>query len=249
MKKKVMEYIDNFIGNSIYDILKFIFFLLIPSGMITTFVESAISKVVKNTFVVVLVTCLVLISSVIVVLIIYKNIRKYKFEYIYQYVTFEYSLERMVVTTEYKVKAKRNNLKSMYSRSSWFKDEKQKIKCLNKNYKINYLENRDTSTEFEVVFDSPMKKNEVRTITVRVEVTNKHRHFENFYSREIISPVNELKITLVIPSKYKVKSILKEEIYGSFRDERSISKKVDFNIVFVWTIRKCKMRYYYKISW
>ena len=38
MKKKVMEYIDNFIGNSIYDILKFIFFLLIPSGMITTFV-------------------------------------------------------------------------------------------------------------------------------------------------------------------------------------------------------------------
>ncbi|CBL12884.1 hypothetical protein RO1_23970 [Roseburia intestinalis XB6B4] len=94
--------------------------------MITTFVESAISKVVKNTFVVVLVTCLVLISSVIVVLIIYKNIRKYKFEYIYQYVTFEYSLERMVVTTEYKVKAKRNNLKSMYSRSSWFKDEKQK---------------------------------------------------------------------------------------------------------------------------
>ncbi len=25
MKKKVMEYIDNFIGNSIYDILKFIF--------------------------------------------------------------------------------------------------------------------------------------------------------------------------------------------------------------------------------
>ncbi|CBL12883.1 hypothetical protein RO1_23960 [Roseburia intestinalis XB6B4] len=26
MKKKVMEYIDNFIGNSIYDILKFIFF-------------------------------------------------------------------------------------------------------------------------------------------------------------------------------------------------------------------------------
>lgn len=179
--------------------------------MITTFVESAISKVVKNTFVVVLVTCLVLISSVTVVLIIYKNIRKYKFEYIYQYVTFEYSLERMVVTTEYKVKAKRNNLKSMYSRSSWFKDEKQKIKCLNKNYKINYLENRDTSTEFEVVFDSPMKKNEVRTITVRVEVTNKHRHFENFYSREIISPVNELKITLVIPSKYKVKSILKED--------------------------------------
>lgn len=40
MKKKVMEYIDNFIGNSIYDILKFIFFLLIPSGMITTFVET-----------------------------------------------------------------------------------------------------------------------------------------------------------------------------------------------------------------
>lgn len=249
MKKKVMEYIDNFIGNSIYDILKFIFFLLIPSGMITTFVESAISKVVKNTFVVVLVTCLVLISSVIVVLIIYKNIRKYKFEYIYQYVTFENSLERMVVTTEYKVKAKRNNLKSMYSRSSWFKDEKQKIKCLNKNYKINYLENRDTSTEFEVVFDSPMKKNEVRTITVRVEVTNKHRHFENFYSREIISPVNELKITLVIPSKYKVKSILKEEIYGSFRDERSISKKEDFNMVYVWTIPKPKMRYEYKISW
>ena len=249
MKKKVIEYIDNFIGNSVYDISKFIFFLLVPSGMITTFVDNAISKVVENAFAVFLISCLVLISSVIAALILYKNFRKYKFEYIYQNVTFEYSLERMVVTTEYKVKAKRNNLKSMYSRSSWFKDEKQKIKCLNKNYKIIFLEKRDTSTEFEVVFDSPMKKNEVRTITVRVEVTNKHRQFENFYSREIISPVNELNITLVIPSKYKVKSILKEEIYGSVRNEKSTTKKEDFNVFYVWTIPKPKMRYEYKISW
>lgn len=231
MKKKIAEYIDNVIGNSIYDVIKFIFFLLLPSSMIATFVESVMSKVAKNVFIVVLISLLALLGSAFIALLIYKNIRKYKFEFIYQHTTFEYDLDRMVVTTEYKVKAKRNNLRSMYSRSSWFKDEKQKIKCLNKNYKINYLGNRDTSTEFEVVFDSPMKKNEVRVITVRVEVTNKHRHFENFYSREIISPVDELKITLIIPSKYKVMHIFKEEIYGSFRDERSTRRKEAFNMV------------------
>lgn len=94
-----------------------------------------------------------------------------------------------------------------------------------------------------------MKKNEERIIKVCVEVTNKHRHFENFYSREIVSPVDELTITLVIPSKYNVKRITKEEIYGSIRDGRTTSKTEDFNVVHMWRITKPKIRNEYKISW
>ena len=245
----IKKYAEDVIGDSAYDIIKFVFFLvvsqLIPAGTYATIKK----YLTGNRFALILLITVISAATVLLFLFIYGKRRKFKFRIISMDVTFEYGIEKMIITSKHTVQPKRRGLDRIYNRYTWFPDEKSSLRCLTQGFKIKRLSQRDTSYEYDVLFGKKVKKGVPITYAVRVTNENKNRHFKNFYSREIIAPIDMLRITLVIPSKYNIRKVYTEEIIGSFRDDSSTRNEIDFMASYTWEIPNPKVGWEYKISW
>jgi len=249
IKRIITKYSEDIVGNSIYDILKFIILLifaqLIPTGTFVVLYRNLSSY----RFAIICISIVLSIIALILFIFIYGKRRKFKFKILSMDITFEYYVEKVISTSKITVIPKRRGLDRIYNRYTWFPDEKSSVKCQTKGYKIKRLPQRDTSYEYDVCFGKKVKKGVPITYTVRVINENKNRHFKNFYSREIIAPMDMLRITLVIPSKYNIRKIYTEEIIGSNRDALSTKREIDFMVSYTWEIPNPKVGWEYKISW
>lgn len=248
-KVAISKYKDDIIGSTIYDVLKFctmcLFSMIASGGLFYN-----VSKLLTDYSLLIWGSALSgLIIAFIGFVLGYKKIRKYKFRIKEMLVYFEYEQERVIVTSEITVKALRTNLSNIYHRYTWFPDERSKTKCLTDGFTIKRLPQRDTSYEYKVEFNRVLKKGEEVTYKVRIINENKHRHFKNFYSREIIAPIDNLVIDVNIPSRYGFKKITQSIILGSAYSDHSESKTFNFNNTYIWRIGTPMIGYEYKLEW
>lgn len=252
MKKvieRIRKYMSDIIGNSIYDILKFV--LLSSSGVsVTGYAVQRIIEPYFSTLFVVIITAVVIGITTMLILWGYKKHRKYKYKIQDMNVNFEYTGDKIIATTETTVVSNRNDLSSIYSRYSWFDDEKSTVTCLTKGMKIKCLPKKDTSNEYLILLGRKLRKGDVITYKTRVCCENKHKHFNNFYSREIIRPVGNLTITVIVPSKFGYNKIERSKIKGSAYSDASDTEVFDFINTHTWNIgTRVEVGCEYKLIW
>lgn len=251
LKEVILGYIHDIIGNSIYDILKFLAGTLITTIISGGTIGILLRKYLSNVYLIAVLIFATVIASLLSFFIVYRAYRKNKYRILSMKINFEYAGEKVIVTSTITVKALRNGLDSIYNRYTWYEDERSKVRCLSKGHKIRRLPRKDISYEYDVLFGKTLKRGEEITFITRVENTNVNGHFLNFYSREIITPIDFLSITVVIPSKYKIKEIYRTVIKGSAYSDFSSKKAFPFQNSHTWEIPKKDLHigWEYKISW
>lgn len=249
LRAAISKYIEDIIGSSIYDILKFCVMCLFSMAISSGLLHSVAKLFSDYPLLIWSCTFLGLVIAFAIFVVVYKRLRKHKFHIKEMLIHFEYEQERIIVTSEITVKALRANLSDIYNRYTWFPDERSKVKCLTSGFTIKKLPQKDTSYEYKVEFNRVLKKGEEVTYKVRVINNNKHGHFKNFYSREIITPIDNLVIDISVPSRYGFSKITRSTILGSAYSDYSDSKTFDFNNVHSWKIGTPRLGYEYKLEW
>lgn len=249
IKSIIKNYVVDIIGSSIYDILKFL--LMNCIGFST--VVFAINKVIASylpTAIGIFISIIGASFVIALIILLYKKYRKYKFRILSMDVNLEYMGDKVIITTITTVRAKRDNLDGIYNRYSWFEDEKTRVKCLTSGMRIERLPKKDTSNEYRVMFGRKLRKGEEVTYKTRVYCENKHKHFKNFYSREIIVPLDHLIMTVVVPSKFGYTKIERSKILGSAYSDSSYNETFEFFNTYTWDIEeKPEIGYEYKLLW
>lgn len=244
----VKQYIQDFIGNGIYDLIKFLLGLFTMTTIGTGITYKILDLLLTNVYLIITISICIMLIFIGIFIKIYSHIGKYKYHITEMNVNFEYSEDKVIVISKIEARALRNGLDKIYNRTTWFPDEKTRISCLEKEFSIERLPKRDTSNEYYVKFNRKLKKGEPITFTTKVVNGNKHRHFKDFYSREIITPLDKLNITVVVPSKYGYRFLTKETIKGSAYNDFVEKEKFEFVNTYTWKIEP-KLGYEYKLLW
>lgn len=136
-----------------------------------------------------------------------------------------------------------------HNRITWFPDESISVTALTDGTSIQELDLPDTNYNYNVVFDHAIKKGDVFKYAIRAEMSNKHHHFKNFFSSQIITPIEELDITLCIFDK-KVDRVYTQKVSSSPLNSRT-EEKIEKPYVdsFRWTISNPEINFEYVISW
>lgn len=225
IRRNFKQYVHDFIGNGVYDFLKFLLGLFITTAIGTRTVYELANSFFENKYYILLLSVFTMILSVTIFVTFYKHIKKAEFKIIEMNVNFEYMLDKVIVISEIKIKALRKGLDRKYNRTTWFPDEKTKISCLEKEFSIEMLPKRDTSNEYYVKFNRILKKG------------------------EIITPMNKLTIIVVIPAKYGYRYITKEVIKGNAYSDLSSREKFELLNTYTWEIEQPQLGYEYKLLW
>lgn len=137
----------------------------------------------------------------------------------------------------------------LHNRITWFADEKITLTSLTENVSIEYLDLRDTNLNYNVVFNHVLEKDEEIEFRVKAILTNSKRHFENFFSTQIITPVQQLNVHLNI-SDTSVKKVYTQKLSSSPMNIRS-EEPVEhiFYSPYHWRIPNPELNFEYKIYW
>lgn len=242
------KYKHDIIGNAIYDILRFIAWLIaIPllSGVVSF---NIVPIIIDNRTLEIVVISSVVILAIFAFLAVYWKVRKYKFIIEAQIVKMEYNYNQIIVYSDFVVTALRKNLGSFYDSYSWFEDEKSNIRCETKGFRIKRLTKRNVKYEYVIDFGRTLKKRETVSFRTKITATNVNKHFKNFFTQEIICPTKSLEIQICIPDRFKPKKITHTAFFGSERSTIFTEEK-EFYSADSWTIKNPKLGYKYKSSW
>ena len=135
------------------------------------------------------------------------------------------------------------------NRITWFVDETVEISSMSENVVIEKLDMQDTNINYNVVFDHVLVENEEIEYCVKVVLSNKHLHFKNFFSTEVIVPIENLYMHLNIKDK-NVKKVYTQKLSSSItntRTEKAIENKL--LTTFHWHIEKPELHFEYKMYW
>jgi hypothetical protein len=137
----------------------------------------------------------------------------------------------------------------IHNRITWFADENIEISSLTAGVKIEYLDLRDTNLNYNVVFDHEFVRNEDVEYCIKAVLTNTNRHFKNFFSTEVIAPIENLAIHLNL-SDTSVSKIYTQKVSSSPMNIRTESPKEHaFHSPYHWRILKPELNFEYKIYW
>lgn len=138
---------------------------------------------------------------------------------------------------------------SLHNRITWFPDEAIGLTSLTKGVKIEVLSLPDTNCNYNVVFDHILQKGEEVEYRIQARLTNKNRHFKNFFSTEIIVPIDLLSINLNL-SDDSVSHVFTQKLSSSPMNVRTEAPiKRPFQSPFHWHIPNPEVNFEYKIYW
>lgn len=137
----------------------------------------------------------------------------------------------------------------VHNRITWFADESVELTSLTDNVFIERLDLRDTNLNYNVVFDHVLEVGEKIEFRVKATLSNEKQHFANFFSTEVISPVNSLNIHLNLDDK-SVKKVFTQKLSSSPMNVRSEPpKEHPFFSPYHWGIADPELNFEYKIYW
>lgn len=148
-----------------------------------------------------------------------------------------------------KSKVLRKGMKKIHNRITWFVDEGIELYALSEGTSIEKLDMHDTNINYNVVFDRELNVNEEVEYCVKAILTNNHKHFKNFFSSEIITPIDNLNIHLHIDNE-NVKKVFTQKVSDSPMNVRTEeSKEHSFLHTFHWHIEKPELHFEYMVYW
>lgn len=137
----------------------------------------------------------------------------------------------------------------IHNRITWFADETIELISLTDGVYIERLDLRDTNLNYNVVFDHTFEVGEEIEFRIKAVLSNEKQHFKNFFSTEVITPINSLSIHLNIFDK-SVKKVFTQKLSSSPMNIRSEPpKKHPFSSPYHWHISKPELNFEYKIYW
>ena len=139
--------------------------------------------------------------------------------------------------------------KKIHNRITWFVDEEVHLTSLTDGVTIESLDLHDTNLNYNIVFDHELEKDEEVLFKVKATLTNHKKHFANFFSSEIITPIKQLNIHLYILDE-SVKKIYTQKLSSSPMNVRT-EKPVEntFHLSYHWYIPNPELNFEYKIYW
>lgn len=169
----------------------------------------------------------------------------------YQEIDNDYSVfeNEIVFIKRCKVRIKCSGTNSIHCRVTWFADETVYVEPIEDTFSIQYLDLHDTNTNYNVVFDRELKKDEIVEFGVKIYMSNINRHFNNFFSTEVITPIKRLDIHLN-HIYYDVSSIFTQKISSSPMNTRTEKPEKHQGLLpFHWHIDNPELHFEYKIFW
>ena len=137
----------------------------------------------------------------------------------------------------------------IHNRITWFADEDVKLSSLTEGVEIEYLDLRDTNLNYNIVFNHILQKSEVVDFRIKATLSNKNKHFQNFFSTEIITPIGNLSIHLNLYDS-SVKKVYTQKLSSSPMNVRTEPpKEVSFHSPHHWRIPEPELNFEYKIYW
>lgn len=172
-----------------------------------------------------------------------------------------YSVENKEISIGYRVESKQivytkkciteiktDGKNSIHNRITWFDDETVSILPVGE-IRIERIELPDTNINYNVVFDRELKRGEIIEYEVKAILTNKKGHFKDFFSTEVITPIERLNI-MIFHIEGDLKSIYTQRISSSLMNTRT-EEPIEHEplIPFSWNIDKPELGFEYKIFW
>ena len=137
----------------------------------------------------------------------------------------------------------------IHQRLTWFADEEIHLSSLTEGVSIELLDLHDTNFNYNIVFERELKKLEVVEYRIKAVVSNNNRHFSNFFSTEVITPMENLNVHLNIPD-LAVKKVYTQKISNSPMNRRTEQPKEHIFISpYHWHIPTPELNFEYKIFW
>ena len=138
---------------------------------------------------------------------------------------------------------------TIHNRITWFADEDVKLSSLTKSVYIELIDLRDTNLDYNIVFDHILEVGEEIEFSVKAQLTNRNRHFDNFFSTEVIVPIELLSVHLNLDGG-NVSKIYTQKLCSSPMNARTEQPKPHtFRSPFHWHIRNPELNFEYKIFW
>lgn len=137
----------------------------------------------------------------------------------------------------------------IHNRITWFVDEEISLSSLTEGVELEYLDLRDTNLNYNVVFNHTLEKSEEIEFRIKAILSNKNKHFANFFSTEVIAPIENLNMHLNLADKF-VKKVYTQKISSSPMNVRTEPPKEHaFHSPYHWRIPKPELNFEYKIYW
>jgi hypothetical protein len=173
-----------------------------------------------------------------------------------------YSLEHLSIDIDYYVQATSityiktcksrvlvGGKNKIHNRITWFSDEKIVLSSLTDGVSIEYLDLRDTNLNYNVVFDHELEKGEEVEFRIKATLSNNKKHFANFFSTEVITPIEQLNIHLNIADE-SIKKVYTQKLSSSPMNVRTEKpKEHTFYSPYHWRIPNPEINFEYKIYW
>lgn len=260
-KEKGSEYYEAVIGNSLYDLLKFLIIYFI-STIFTLIVGDATFSLFSLPFFkqykLGILIILVLIVSFLVLEIYTRKFRKipnyppvdtdYEIEKKESF--FTYGREQSSFKSIIDYKSNINNLRRLYGKYTWSGSEDATIKCYTKNYRLLPLARKDSFIEYEIELGLNHKRGQRGTYMLKGEMPDSKHTFVPFFSIQITEITKTLIIHVQIPPEYGVEEVIREEIaIVRNSNDNSKTERLDEDGSYTWTIQNPKLFYKYSIRW
>lgn len=137
----------------------------------------------------------------------------------------------------------------MQNQITWFADEEIILSSLTENISIEYLNLRDTNLNYNIVFDHELQKGEEIEFRIKAVLSNRNKHFKNFFSTQIITPIKKLNIHLNL-SDPSVTKVYTQKLSSSPMNVRTEQPKDHiFCTPYHWYISNPELNFEYKIYW
>lgn len=178
----------------------------------------------------------------------------YNVEYNYIKNRYYIGLDKIIFNKSINASMVDGGFDALHSKITWFPDEEVTIISKTPQCSIELLDVKDTSNNFNIKFDHILEQEEVVESEFCALLTNKNKHFRDFVSTQIISPVSILTIEVEFAPdyllKHRVKSIRTQKIFDSLMSSRTEPPEEHcFQNPFRWVLKKPELHFEYQISW
>lgn len=173
----------------------------------------------------------------------------YNLEHISVDIDYYVTDEKITYVKTCKSKVMESGCDKVHNRITWFANEDVTLTSLSDGVRIEMLDLHDTNLNYNVVFSRQLQKGEEIEFKVKAVLGNKHRQFKNFFSTEIIAPIQELSIHLTLEDT-SIDKISTQKVCASPMNRRTEqAQEHPFSSPYHWHIKNPELNFEYKLFW
>lgn len=140
---------------------------------------------------------------------------------------------------------------SIHFRVTWFPDEEVVIVPLSGN--VQSVDERampDTNRNYNIVFNEPIANGQIVEYVIKVTCSNRYHHFQDFFSTQVIVPIQNLHIHLHCDDELKPEYYSTQVLSDSLNNEETEAPiKHEYFCPSHWHIVNPKLHFEYKLFW